>query len=249
MVSGRRTRSAVLLIGMVAAMSLALGGAASAADDPLAPITDLVDGVTKSLPGASDTTNPLSSLSDAATDAGTSSVASSCRSLVSVISGATSSAVSQANAACDAATSFDQITGILTTLQGSVPNTSITTPSSGTRAGTIPARVYSSYVPSRANLLNCPDFADPAAAQAVLDADPSDPNILDADNDGMACDAGVGIVRTVTPVHLYPVGGVAAGDGPLGLDLGGIALLAMGGVVALGGAARAGLHVAARRVA
>jgi hypothetical protein len=155
--------------------------------------------------------------------------------------------VSQANAACDAATSFDQITGILTTLQGSVPGTATSTPLPGT--ATIPAPVYSSHVPSRANLFNCPDFADPADAQAVLDADPSDPNNLDADNDGMACDAGVGIVRTVSPVHLYPVGGIAAGDGPLGLDLGGIALLAMGGVVALGGAARAGLHVAARRVA
>jgi hypothetical protein len=247
MVSGRRTRSAALLIGMIAAMSLGLGGVASAADDPLAPITDLVDGVTNSLSGATDT-NPLSSVPNAVTNADTGSVTSSCRSLVSVISGATSSAVSQANAACDAATSFDQITGILTTLQGSVPGTATSTPLPGT-ATTTPAPVYRSYVPSRANLLNCPDFADPAAAQAVLDADPSDPNNLDADNDGMACDAGVGIVRTVTPEHFYPVGGVAAGDGPLGLDLGGIALLAMGGVVALGGAARAGLHVAARRVA
>jgi hypothetical protein len=36
--------------------------------------------------------------------------------------------------------------------------------------------------------LNCADFATQAEAQAVLDADPSDPNNLDADNDGVACE-------------------------------------------------------------
>ena len=35
---------------------------------------------------------------------------------------------------------------------------------------------------------DCKDFATQAEAQAVLDADPSDPNGLDRDNDGMACD-------------------------------------------------------------
>jgi hypothetical protein len=34
---------------------------------------------------------------------------------------------------------------------------------------------------------NCPDFASQAEAQQVLRADPSDPNNLDADNDGVAC--------------------------------------------------------------
>ena len=36
--------------------------------------------------------------------------------------------------------------------------------------------------------LNCGDFDSQDEAQAVLDRDPSDPNNLDADNDGMACD-------------------------------------------------------------
>jgi hypothetical protein len=36
--------------------------------------------------------------------------------------------------------------------------------------------------------LNCGDFDSQKAAQRVLDRDPSDPNNLDADNDGMACD-------------------------------------------------------------
>ena len=37
--------------------------------------------------------------------------------------------------------------------------------------------------------LDCGDFASQAEAQAVLVADPSDPNGLDADNDGVACES------------------------------------------------------------
>jgi hypothetical protein len=36
--------------------------------------------------------------------------------------------------------------------------------------------------------LDCADFATPQQAQAVYDQDPSDPNGLDADNDGIACE-------------------------------------------------------------
>jgi hypothetical protein len=36
---------------------------------------------------------------------------------------------------------------------------------------------------------NCSDFASQAQAQAVLRADPSDPNRLDADRDGIACES------------------------------------------------------------
>ncbi|MFJ4675590.1 MULTISPECIES: excalibur calcium-binding domain-containing protein [unclassified Kitasatospora] len=36
--------------------------------------------------------------------------------------------------------------------------------------------------------LNCSDFTTQPQAQAVLDADPSDPNHLDTDNDGIACE-------------------------------------------------------------
>jgi Excalibur calcium-binding domain len=38
------------------------------------------------------------------------------------------------------------------------------------------------------NRYNCPDFASQADAQAVLRADPSDPNKLDGDRDGIACE-------------------------------------------------------------
>lgn len=36
--------------------------------------------------------------------------------------------------------------------------------------------------------LDCDDFATQQEAQAEYDADPSDPNGLDADNDGIACE-------------------------------------------------------------
>ncbi|MCE3551274.1 excalibur calcium-binding domain-containing protein [Pseudonocardia sp. RS11V-5] len=39
---------------------------------------------------------------------------------------------------------------------------------------------------------DCPDFATQAEAQAALDADPSDPERLDADNDGIACESQFG---------------------------------------------------------
>src|SRR5690606_9509967 len=47
--------------------------------------------------------------------------------------------------------------------------------------------------------LNCDDFDTQEEAQAVLDADPSDPNRLDADGDGVACED-------------LPSGGQAGGD-------------------------------------
>jgi len=39
------------------------------------------------------------------------------------------------------------------------------------------------------NQYNCGSFDSQAAAQRVLDRDPSDPNILDADDDGEACES------------------------------------------------------------
>ncbi len=40
----------------------------------------------------------------------------------------------------------------------------------------------------QSNRYNCPDFTSQADAQAVLRADPSDPNRLDGDKDGIACE-------------------------------------------------------------
>ena len=98
--------------------------------------------------------------------------------------------------------------------------------------------------------LNCSDFATRAEAQAVLDADPADPNNLDSDNDGIACEglaggaAEDGTVTGGAQVTARPAGSVAAGDGTSAADDAGALPYALGGlaIVAAGGAA-----VAARR--
>jgi hypothetical protein len=136
----------------------------------------------------------------------------------------------------------------------SSPNTSssTTTPAHGDTTNIIvvppayygPRNTYYGYVAPRRSDLNCGDFADPADAQAVLVADPSDPNNLDGDNDGRACDLGVsGVVY-----NGYPVGGIAAGDGSdSGPDFGQVMFLIIAGIGAGAGVVRGGQVVAARR--
>ena len=99
-----------------------------------------------------------------------------------------------------------------------------------------------------ADTYNCPDFVSQADAQAVYNADPSDPNQLDRDNDAQACEdhdyvANPGTVTsamalgTTSQVTSRPAGAVAAGDGSSSGDeasalpyvLGGVALTAAGG--------------------
>lgn len=101
--------------------------------------------------------------------------------------------------------------------------------------------------------LNCDNFASQAEAQANLDADRGDPNGLDRDKNGVACQttvyAGVGTSAadisdsddddsddSGTQVSNRPTGGVAAGDGSssdqastLPYVLGGLAFTAAGG--------------------
>ena len=93
---------------------------------------------------------------------------------------------------------------------------------------------------------DCPDFASQAEAQAAFDAVPGDPERLDGDDDGQACEeyayaaastsssstAGTGSSQVTT----RPAGAVAAGDGSasetssvLPFVLGGTALAAAGG--------------------
>ncbi|TFV62243.1 excalibur calcium-binding domain-containing protein [Geodermatophilus sp. DF01-2] len=92
---------------------------------------------------------------------------------------------------------------------------------------------------------DCPDFASQAEAQAAFDAVPGDPERLDADDDGIACEeqqyaptaSASGQTGTGGPqVSTRPSGAVAAGDGSAGEDgsalpyvLGGAALAAAGG--------------------
>jgi hypothetical protein len=98
-----------------------------------------------------------------------------------------------------------------------------------------------------ADTYNCPDFVSQADAQAVYNANPSDPNQLDRDNDAQACEdhdyvANPGTVTsamalgTTSQVTSRPAGAVAAGDGSSSSDasalpyvLGGVALTAAGG--------------------
>jgi hypothetical protein len=95
--------------------------------------------------------------------------------------------------------------------------------------------------------LDCWDFAETADAQAELMRDPSDPNNLDGDNDGRACDWGVGGPRDYTG---YPVGGIAAGDGSdSGPNAGQVIFLAIAAIGAGAGVVRGGQLVSARRAA
>jgi hypothetical protein len=106
-----------------------------------------------------------------------------------------------------------------------------------------------------ANIYNCPDFVTQADAQAVYDADRSDPNLLDRDKDGQACEdndyvAHHGTVTsamalgTTGQVTSRPAGAVAAGDGSVSANPS-TALPYLAGGLALAGAG--GAAFAARR--
>ena len=98
--------------------------------------------------------------------------------------------------------------------------------------------------------LDCKDFATQADAQAVFNATPGDPNRLDRDGDGIACETlpgGTGAqavtedntafgTSTSRQVSTRTVGAVAAGDGSSSADasalpyvLGGLAFAGAGG--------------------
>ncbi|HLU57259.1 MAG TPA: excalibur calcium-binding domain-containing protein [Pseudonocardia sp.] len=59
---------------------------------------------------------------------------------------------------------------------------------------------------------DCRDFASQADAQAALEASPGDPERLDADDDGIACENHFGTEGRQVAVH--PKGGVATGGTP-----------------------------------
>jgi hypothetical protein len=91
---------------------------------------------------------------------------------------------------------------------------------------------------------DCADFTSQAEAQAALLADPSDPELLDANHNGIACEdydyaAGAQMDRT-------PVGSIGTGDGSTADFDAGALPLALGG---LGLAVAAAAAVAARRTA
>ena len=64
-----------------------------------------------------------------------------------------------------------------------------TLPSGGMEDGTMTDGANEDAGTTEQNDLDCVDFATQAEAQATYDADPSDPNGLDADGDGIACES------------------------------------------------------------
>ena len=78
--------------------------------------------------------------------------------------------------------------------------------------GTITCAQPAATATPLSDLFNCDDFATQADAQAVLDADPSDPNNLDADDDGIACEA----EPPAPPAPVLPHAGVGDGGPPTG---------------------------------
>jgi hypothetical protein len=102
--------------------------------------------------------------------------------------------------------------------------------------------------------LDCSDFATQAEAQASLNSTPGDPNRLDRDSDGIACETlpGGGGAQAVSEdstviggaqISTRPAGAVAAGDGSSSSE--GSALPYILGGLAFAGAG--GAAVAARR--
>jgi hypothetical protein len=74
------------------------------------------------------------------------------------------------------------------------PAAAVGTPASSLSAGFDPTQ----YI-GRGNRYNCSAFASQADAQAVLRADPTDPNRLDGNRDGVACEANPGL-QDLSPV-------------------------------------------------
>lgn len=91
--------------------------------------------------------------------------------------------------------------------------------------------------------LDCADFPNQAAAQANLEANPSDPNGLDANDNGQACEDFA--YAASAQVTTRPQGAVAAGDGSSS-ESPGVLPYAVGGLGLVGAA---GAGVAARRSA
>jgi excalibur calcium-binding domain-containing protein len=87
---------------------------------------------------------------------------------------------------------------------------------------------------------DCDDFATQQEAQAALDAQVSDPERLDADNDGVACEwLLTGSSTTISgQVRFVPQGGLETGDGTMAEDTGSEMPVIVGLVLALAGIRR-----------
>jgi hypothetical protein len=90
---------------------------------------------------------------------------------------------------------------------------------------------------------DCEDFATQQEAQAALDARLGDPERLDADNDGIACEWLVSVSNTTIKgqVRSVPQGGLDTGDGTTADDARS-ELLVAGGIILAGGLAVAAIR-------
>jgi hypothetical protein len=88
--------------------------------------------------------------------------------------------------------------GVLAAATGGAPGGGGSPPAAGTATPAPPGPTPSPLLPpgfdpqrylGQGNAYNCPDLPSQAAAQAVLRADPSDPNGFDTDRDGIACES------------------------------------------------------------
>jgi hypothetical protein len=96
---------------------------------------------------------------------------------------------------------------------------------------------------------DCADFATQPEAQAALVAQPGDPDNLDADNDGIACEVLLSVSLTTTPdttncgqVRSVPQGGLDTGDGTMADDGADSHVLVVGGMLLTGGLAAAAIR-------
>lgn len=115
-------------------------------------------------------------------------------------------------------------------------------PGRGVTAGLVAAIVGAFLlVPSMAIAqdLDCADFASQAEAQAHLNADPSDPDGLDADGDGKACEVPVSEFLGTGSAGTTGSTGALASTGFEVWMLGAIGLIGLGGAVMLARRARA----------
>ena len=111
----------------------------------------------------------------------------------------------------DGLTGLTDLLGALTDLLGALPQ------GLPNMTGTVSSNMGTPYVAPEfmpylsgtgSNIYNCGDL-DQATAQAIYAADPSDPNRLDGNNNGVACENGG--THNVS-YSGYPQGGVATGD-------------------------------------
>jgi hypothetical protein len=127
-----------------------------------------------------------------------------------IASGSGQGALSVTVAATDAYVQFAG--GCRWSRDTTAPTGSSTAPTSTTATSTTATTTSTAPTSVRPDDRDCPDFPTQAQAQAALTADPTDPDALDTDDDGIACEELFGTQGR--QVAVVPNGGVATGGRP-----------------------------------